>query len=80
MEDLQESLHEEANRVHKLKLSSELRDKELKIAQHNFDDIVKMMKTLIEGKFFKFGKNGKLSPKLKYIWFHVLDNGVSIIE
>jgi len=80
LEKTSEMLHQEQSRVAVLKLQSELRDKELKIAQQNLEENTTKTKTMIEGKLFKFGRAGKLTPKQKWVWFHVLDNGVPVID
>jgi len=75
-----QALREANARVSKLKLQSELRDKELKNAQQNLEENVSKTKTMIEGKMLKFGRGGKLNPKQKWVWFHVLDNGVPLLD
>jgi len=74
------SLRDAQKRVSKLKLQSELRDKELKNAQQNLEENVSKTKTMIEGKMLKFGRGGKLNPKQKWVWFHVLDTGLPILD
>jgi len=80
LDEASQALREANQRVSKLKLQSELRDKELKNAQQNLEENVSKTKTMIEGKMLKFGRGGKLNPKQKWVWFHVLDNGLPILD
>jgi len=80
LDDESQQLRDATKRVSKLKLQSELRDKELKNAQQNLEENVSKTKTMIEGKMLKFGRGGKLNPKQKWVWFHVLDNGLAILD
>jgi len=69
---LQNQLVEENDRVAKLKLQSELRDQELKLAKLDLEAQSQSTKTVLEGNLFKFGKRGRAKPKMKRVWFHVL--------
>lgn len=79
-EDKVTTLRDEQNRVVRLKLQSQLREKELRVAEQQAEESSGCTRTYMEGNLFKFGKQGKLYPKEKLVQVHLLPVGVVVLD
>jgi len=79
-EDKVMQLRDEQNRVARLKLQTQLREKELRVAEQQADETSGCTRTYMEGNLFKFGKQGKLYPKEKLVQVHLLATGAVVLD
>jgi len=73
-------LKNEETRVANLKLQTELRERELIVARQHCEDNFSRTVTLIEGRLLKFGKEGKMNPKEKWVQVRLFPKGQVVLD
>jgi len=73
-------LKNEETRVANLKLQTELRERELIVARQHCEENFSRTVTLIEGRLLKFGKEGRMNPKEKWVQVRLFPTGQVVLD